>query len=210
MKKLYDTAKKLPGKYSKPERPAKDKEGRPITEIQQQRNRWIEYFEELLNRPASMNPSHIKSTHTDLPIDINPRTTEKIRMAIRQIKNGKGAGPNNIPAEALKSDVEVLKFKAENNNPITLECETLENVESFTYLGSIIDEQGGYGCRREGEDWQSKGRFPTIEEHMQLKTTFNQYQRENLQYEHQDSQSYCTELKLGELQQPSSRRYKYL
>ncbi|VDO49867.1 unnamed protein product [Schistosoma margrebowiei] len=31
----------------------------------------------------------------------------------------------------------VLKF-----NPITLDGETLEDVESFTYLGSIIDEQG--------------------------------------------------------------------
>ncbi|VDO48348.1 unnamed protein product [Schistosoma margrebowiei] len=27
-------------------------------------------------------------------------------MAVRQIKNGKAAGPDNIPAEALKSDVE--------------------------------------------------------------------------------------------------------
>ncbi|VDP24249.1 unnamed protein product [Schistosoma margrebowiei] len=42
-----------------------------------------------------------------------------------------------------KGKTKVLKFKAENNNPITLDGETLENVESFTYLGSIIDEQGG-------------------------------------------------------------------
>ncbi|VDO72603.1 unnamed protein product [Schistosoma margrebowiei] len=28
-------------------------------------------------------------------------------MAIRKIKNGKAAGPDNIPAEALKSDIEV-------------------------------------------------------------------------------------------------------
>ncbi|VDO89334.1 unnamed protein product [Schistosoma margrebowiei] len=27
-------------------------------------------------------------------------------MAIRQIKNGKAAGPDNIPAEALKSEIE--------------------------------------------------------------------------------------------------------
>ncbi|VDP45024.1 unnamed protein product [Schistosoma margrebowiei] len=33
--------------------------------------------------------------------------------------------------------------RTENNNPINLDGETLENVESFTYLGSIIDEQGG-------------------------------------------------------------------
>ncbi|VDP50981.1 unnamed protein product [Schistosoma margrebowiei] len=42
-----------------------------------------------------------------------------------------------------KGKTKVLKFKAENNNPITIDGETLENVESFTYLGSIIDEQGG-------------------------------------------------------------------
>ncbi|VDP56652.1 unnamed protein product, partial [Schistosoma margrebowiei] len=28
-------------------------------------------------------------------------------MAVRQIKNGKAAGPDNIPAEALKSDTEL-------------------------------------------------------------------------------------------------------
>ncbi|VDO65390.1 unnamed protein product [Schistosoma margrebowiei] len=102
MKQLHDTTKKLSGKYSKPERPVKDKEGKPITEIQQQRNRWVEYFEELLNRPTSMNPPDIKAAHTDLPIDVNPPTKEEIRMAVRQIKNGKAAGPDNIPAEALK------------------------------------------------------------------------------------------------------------
>ncbi|CAH8650385.1 unnamed protein product [Schistosoma mattheei] len=106
MKQLYDTTKKLAGKYSKPERPVKDKEGKPITEIQQQRNRWVEYFEELLNRPAPMNPPDIEAAHIDLPIDVNPPTTEEIRMAVRQIKNGKAAGPDNIPAEALKSDIE--------------------------------------------------------------------------------------------------------
>ncbi|CAH8498299.1 unnamed protein product, partial [Schistosoma bovis] len=106
MKQLYDTTKKLSGKYSKPERPVKDKEGKSITEIQQQRNRWVEYFEELLNRPAPMNPPDIEAAHIDLPIDVNPPTTEEIRMAVRQIKNGKAAGPDNIPAEALKSDIE--------------------------------------------------------------------------------------------------------
>ncbi|VDO83705.1 unnamed protein product, partial [Schistosoma margrebowiei] len=37
-----------------------------------------------------------------------------------------------------KGKTKVLKFKAENSNPITLDGETLEDVESFTYLGSII------------------------------------------------------------------------
>ncbi|VDO69812.1 unnamed protein product [Schistosoma margrebowiei] len=42
-----------------------------------------------------------------------------------------------------KGKTKVLKFKAENSNPITLDDKTLEDAESFTYLGSMIDEQGG-------------------------------------------------------------------
>ncbi|VDP88228.1 unnamed protein product [Schistosoma mattheei] len=60
-----------------------------------------------MNRPAPKNPPDIGAAHTDLPIDANPPPTEEIRIAIRQIKNGKAAGPDNIPAEALKSDIEV-------------------------------------------------------------------------------------------------------
>ena len=44
MKQLYDRTKKLAVRYSKSERPVKDKEGNTITEIQEQRKRWSEYF----------------------------------------------------------------------------------------------------------------------------------------------------------------------
>ncbi|VDP57818.1 unnamed protein product [Schistosoma curassoni] len=54
-----------------------------------------------------MNPPDIEAAPTDLPpLDINPPTTEQIRMAIRQIKFGMAAILDNIPAEALKSDIE--------------------------------------------------------------------------------------------------------
>ncbi|VDO47486.1 unnamed protein product [Schistosoma margrebowiei] len=41
-----------------------------------------------------------------------------------------------------KGKTKVLKYNRENINPITLDTETLEELESFTYLGSITDEQG--------------------------------------------------------------------
>ncbi|VDP64637.1 unnamed protein product [Schistosoma curassoni] len=63
IRQLYDIMRKLTGKYSKPKRPIKDKERKPITEIQEQRNRWVEYFEKLLNRPAPLNSLDIKATH---------------------------------------------------------------------------------------------------------------------------------------------------
>ena len=37
----------------------------------------------------------------------------------------------------------VLEVNASNNNPITLAEEALEEVDRFTYLGSIVDKQGG-------------------------------------------------------------------
>ncbi|VDP17263.1 unnamed protein product [Schistosoma margrebowiei] len=50
----------------------------------------------------------------------------------------------------------------------------------------------------------------TVEEPMELITTVNQYQSQNLQYERQDIQFYCMELKFGEQPQPSLEKYKYL
>ncbi|VDP25893.1 unnamed protein product [Schistosoma curassoni] len=105
MRELYDTTKKLSGNRRKPERPVKSKEGKVITNIEEQRNRWVEHFKELLNRSAPLNPPNIEAAPTDLPIDVGPPTIEEISMAIRQIKSGKAAGPDNIPAEALKADV---------------------------------------------------------------------------------------------------------
>ncbi|VDP54196.1 unnamed protein product [Schistosoma margrebowiei] len=106
-------------------------------------------------------------------------------MSIRQIKSGKAAGLDNIPAEALKADTSNSEWKngiqwtsrmqlddldfaddlallsqnATTNageddqcssslsstctDSITIDGEDLEDVKTFTYLGSIIDEHGG-------------------------------------------------------------------
>ncbi|VDP68082.1 unnamed protein product [Schistosoma curassoni] len=40
-------------------------------------------------------------------MDVDPPTTEEIRMAIGQIRCGKAAGPDTIPAEVLKSGIEI-------------------------------------------------------------------------------------------------------
>nr|KAG5692145.1 hypothetical protein BaRGS_020693 [Batillaria attramentaria] len=106
MRDLYATIKKLSGKFSKPERPVKDKEGKPIPDEEGQRKRWIEHFEELLNRPVPQNPPDIPPAQDDMPIDCDAPTKEEIRKAIKQLRNGKATGPDNIPAEALKADVE--------------------------------------------------------------------------------------------------------
>ena len=42
-----------------------------------------------------------------------------------------------------KGKSKILKYNTENTNPITLDEEMLGQVENFTFLGSIIDEQAG-------------------------------------------------------------------
>ncbi|VDP24332.1 unnamed protein product [Schistosoma margrebowiei] len=102
MKQLYDATKKLLEIYGKPERLIKDEEGNTMKETQEQRNTWTEYFKELLNRPAPLNPPSIEAEHTDLRVDVTPPTIKQIRAFARQIKIGKAAGFDDIPAEALK------------------------------------------------------------------------------------------------------------
>ncbi|VDO95426.1 unnamed protein product [Schistosoma margrebowiei] len=41
-----------------------------------------------------------------------------------------------------KGKSNILKYNTENISPVTLDGETREEMESFTYLGSIIDKQG--------------------------------------------------------------------
>ena len=106
MRGLYDTTKKLAGKFGNPERPVKDKLGRQIVGVEGQRKRWVEHFEELLNRPPPQNPPDILPAAQDLDIESGTLTRDEIRTAIRQLKSGKAAGPDGIPCEALKADLE--------------------------------------------------------------------------------------------------------
>lgn len=106
VKDLYNIIKKLSGKYGKPERPVKDRDGKPIMGEDMQKRRWKEYFEELLNRPTAQDPPDITPADSDLPIDISAPTEHEIRRALKQLKNNKAAGPDNIPGEVLKANIE--------------------------------------------------------------------------------------------------------
>ena len=108
MKQLYETTRKLSGKYSRPERPVKDKAGNTIQGTERQLQRWAEHFEELLNRPAPQNPPDIVPADKDLDINCEKPTREEIRKAVKLLSNGKAAGPDDIPAEALKADLETI------------------------------------------------------------------------------------------------------
>nr|KAG5694296.1 hypothetical protein BaRGS_032014 [Batillaria attramentaria] len=106
MKRLYEITRTLSGKNNNPTRPVKDKNGQIITKEEDQRTRWAEHFKETLNRPPPPVPPDIPPTAQLLDISTNPPTKTEIIKAIKSLKSGKAAGPDGIPPEALKADIQ--------------------------------------------------------------------------------------------------------
>ncbi|VDO54594.1 unnamed protein product [Schistosoma margrebowiei] len=93
-------------------------------------------------------------------------TNEQMQMKTASI----AAVSASVGLSIHKGKIKVLKFKAENTNPITLDGETLEDLESSTYLGSMIDERG-----RSDADVKARiGKSRTV--FLQLKTIWNSKQ----------------------------------
>ena len=60
---------------------------------------------DLLNRPSPEEQPNNSQDELDLPISVEKPT--QIKKAIRTFKNGKAAGPDGIPAEALKAQPQI-------------------------------------------------------------------------------------------------------
>ncbi|VDP04484.1 unnamed protein product [Schistosoma margrebowiei] len=73
-----------------------------------------------------------------------------------------------------KGKTKVLKYNTENINSITFHGETLEDVKSFTYLGSsIIDEQGGSNAGVKAGIGKVRSVFLQLNNSKQLSTNIN-------------------------------------
>ncbi|VDP09953.1 unnamed protein product [Schistosoma margrebowiei] len=76
----------------------------------------------------------------------------------------------SVGLNIYKGETRVLKYNTENSSAVTLGGETLEDVESFTYLGSIIDEQGDSDADVKGGIGKARVTF------LQLKNMWNSKQ----------------------------------
>ncbi|KAK2164497.1 hypothetical protein NP493_1413g00067 [Ridgeia piscesae] len=84
-----------------------DTQWQQIKEIdEEQLKRWREHFEELLNRPPPQNPPDITPAEEVLQINCERPSKAEIEKAIHHMKSGKASGPDKIPAEAIKADIE--------------------------------------------------------------------------------------------------------
>ena len=109
LKDLYMLTRKLIGKFQQSNMPIRNKEGQMLMTTEQQLKQWVEHFTDLLNRPAPKEQPNISQAEVDLPISVEKPSKEEIKKAIRTLKNGKAAGPDGIPAEALKADKDTAK-----------------------------------------------------------------------------------------------------
>ena len=98
MKQLYDTTRKLAGKFKQAERPIKDNNGVILTSEEDQLGRWRDHFEDLLNRPAPSNPPDSTRASEVLDVNCERPDREEIRKATNLLKTGKAPGPDEIPA----------------------------------------------------------------------------------------------------------------
>ena len=106
LRDLYLVTKKLTGKFQQTDKPVMGKNGNPLTTTNEQLKRWTEHFRELLNRPTPDSPQDIPPAETELPINCDKPSKAEIKKAIMTLRSGKAAGPDEIPAEAIKADID--------------------------------------------------------------------------------------------------------
>ena len=99
---VYKITKQLCGSNTNHSMPVKDKQGKVITTERKQAARWVQHFEEVLNRPDPEEPANPPSSASYL--DIGTSIAE-VRLAIADLKNGKAPGIDSLQAELLKADI---------------------------------------------------------------------------------------------------------
>lgn len=102
----YQTTRKLTGKFRHTQAHIKNSQGVLLTTKEDQVKRCTEHFRDLLNRQPLQLITDIPAATNVLETNCNPPTKAEIRKAIKALRGGKAEGPDGIPAETLKADIE--------------------------------------------------------------------------------------------------------
>ena len=101
---VYKITKQLSGRNNTCNKLVKDKQGKLLTTEREQAARWVQHFEEVLNRPEP-NESADPNPSDDIDISICPPSQAEVETAIKAMKSGKAPGIDSLQAELLKADV---------------------------------------------------------------------------------------------------------
>lgn len=108
MRETYRLARRISGKRPDADKPVRAVDGSLITTDSEQSERWSTHFEELLNKPPVAVPQSPTEPIAQRIFNVSSPTSSEIKSAIKQLKNNKAPGADNIAAEMLKVDLEVI------------------------------------------------------------------------------------------------------
>ncbi|VDP41662.1 unnamed protein product [Schistosoma margrebowiei] len=110
------------------------------------------------------------------------------QQQMQEKTNSVAAASAAVDLNIHKGKSKVLRYNTACTDPITIDREDLKDVKTFTYLGSIIDEHGGYDAdvkARIGKARAAYLQFKNICNSKQL--SIKQHQGQDFQYKCQDS-----------------------
>lgn len=110
---FYNAIKEIYGPTCSKECPVRDTEGRLLKQAPEIRNRWREYYLQLLNATSVADLEAIQSLpqypeHASLG---EPPSPEEVENAIKLLKNNKAPGLDELPAEVFKNGGRELRAK---------------------------------------------------------------------------------------------------
>ena len=107
MKGVYEATRKLCNESPKRVDMVKDREGKLLSKEDEVRKRWKEHFMEVLNRPDPETVAEVVGdSDINEEIEEGPVSKLEIKNAIKDMKNGKAAGIDNITVEMMKAKID--------------------------------------------------------------------------------------------------------
>ncbi|XP_073815949.1 uncharacterized protein [Musca autumnalis] len=108
---VYETIKIMSGNNIRPISTIKDENGQELSSPDEQVDRWRRFFSTENPSDNETQPNTSTSTLRRNPrrdVNTDPPTYEEVLRALKSLKSGKAAGPDNIPSELLKYGAEPI------------------------------------------------------------------------------------------------------
>ena len=107
MKGVYEATRKLCNERPKRVDMVKDRKGKLLSKEDEVRKKWQEHYMKVLNRPDPETVVEVlDDSDINKEIEEGPITKLEIKNAIKDMKDGKAAGIDNITVEMMKADID--------------------------------------------------------------------------------------------------------
>jgi len=98
---VYRITKQICGGQRRGKAPICSKQGALLTTEKEQEEQWARHFQEVLDKEALEEPAAAQDAEEDPDISIEPPTKEEIVETIRDLKNGKAPGQDQLKLSSL-------------------------------------------------------------------------------------------------------------